>query len=332
MAKDYKQYNYNATYCGGSFASQGCGPTSVADLLEKSPLEIADWMTRNGAATTDGHGTYWDGINRALTAYGADGKMLGSSMDGVINSDIFDRWRNHIQSGYEGVLLMHNVTSSYWTSSGHYIAIVGFKASSEEYLVYDPASVIRTGYHSWSDFVGNICCLYTSNLKWGSASDDTYTFTLVQIKGGDSGNAVLLLQKILYSRGMYSLKSGLDGAFGPKTTSAVKKYQKYINEHGGKLAVDGVCGPSTWSSLLGMNGSVSGANSTFTVKQVESGDNNVYVLLAQELLMAEGLYASTLDKNFGPATYRAVRDAQKKFGITVDGVCGPTTFKKLLKL
>lgn len=330
MAKDYKQYNYNATYCGSSFASQGCGPTSVADLLEISPLTVANWMTANGKATTNGHGTYWDGINSALSAYGAGGKMLGSSMDGKYSSPVFDEWKKTIKGGYMGVLLMHNVTSSFWTTSGHYIAVVAYDEKTDKYLVYDPASVSRTGWHSWSDFEGNICCLYTSTLKWGSGiSDATYTFTVNQLKAGSTGKQVTFLQRILCSRGMYSYKK-IDTSFGPATEKAVREYQKWVSENGGKLVVDGVCGPATWRSLLGMNGTDKGSSVTFTVYQVQLGDKNIYTYLVQEILISYNIYHGALDMSYGPGTYAAVKDFQKKKKLVVDGVAGPSTFKKLI--
>lgn len=320
MATDYKQYNYNASYCGGSFASQGCGPTSVADLLDISPLTVAQWMTNNGYATTDGHGTYWEGISAALTAFGADGKMLnGSSLLGLYNSPYFDSWQSVIRSGYMGVLLMGAGVNSYWTSSGHYIAVV--KYNDGKYLVYDPASVTRTGWHPFSDFAGNIKILYTSGLKWSKAPDTTYSFTVKQIMLGDKGKQVKLLQRLLVSRGMYK---GVDGSYGPATEAAVKKYQKWISEHGGSLAVDGVCGPATWESILGISGSPK------VVKQIQMGDKGIDVYIMQELLNADGFYMGALDKSFGPASRQALIDFQKKKGIAKDGVCGPTSWSKLI--
>lgn len=323
MATDYKQYNYDASYCGGSFAAQGCGPTSVADLIDISPLTVADWMTRNGYATTDGHGTYWGGINAALTAFGAGGKMLGSDLDGQTSGAAFDEWKKHIQSGYMGVLLMHKVTSNYWTNSGHYIAVVAYNKQTDSYLVYDPASTTRTGWHSWKDFAGNICCLYTSTKKWSEGQDTTYSFKVTQILIGSTGKEVTFLQKLLCSRGMYARKS-IDGSFGPKTEKAVKQYQQWISNHGGKLVVDGICGPATWTSILGIEGD------TKTVRQVMIGDKGLDVYLVQEILIAEGLYQGSLDMSFGPATQKAVKDYQKKVGIAVDGIAGPATFRKLI--
>lgn len=323
MSTDYKQYNYSGyTYCNGPFASQACGPCSVADLLDISPLTVAKWMTDNGYST-DKHGTEWEGISAALTAFGAGGKMLATNMDYKTSASVFDEWQCVIQSGYMGVLLMHNCTSNYWTNGGHYIAVVGYKDG--EYLIYDPASSVRTGYHPWSDFVGNVSALYTSTKRWGSgaSSNTTYSFTVTQIKVGSTGKKVTLLQKLLCSRGMYPKKE-IDGSFGPKTEAAVKKYQKWISTHGGKLAVDGICGPATWESILGISGSPK------IVKQVKAGDNSISVFVAQQILTADGYYLGDLDKNFGPATQAAVLAFQKKKKIAQDGVCGPTTWKKLI--
>lgn len=55
---------------------------------------------------------------------------------------------------------------------------------------------------------------------------------------------VLLLQEILKARGLYS--GALDRAFGEQTRKALVAYQKSR-----KLAADGICGPKTWSDLLG---------------------------------------------------------------------------------
>ena len=58
------------------------------------------------------------------------------------------------------------------------------------------------------------------------------------LRKGDQGNSVRELQKLL--------GIAIDGAFGPKTESAVKAYQA---KHG--LLADGLVGPKTWAALLG---------------------------------------------------------------------------------
>lgn len=328
MAADYKQYNYSGyTYSNGPFSQQACGPCAVADIVNISPLTVAQWLTNNGYSTNK-QGTSWYGIAPALTAFGAGGKTLGTEWN--VSAAAIEEFKQSIKDGYEGVLCMGAGTNTYWTSSGHYICVCGYK--NGEYLVHDPASSSRTGWHPWSDFEGNVKCAYTSTKKSGSSVPvDTYTFTLKQIKEGDTGKEVTLLQKLLFSRDLYPYEK-IDGSYGPRTRDAVITYQKWINSHGGSLKVDGVCGPSTWQSIIGIAGTIQGSSVVFTVRQVKPGDKNVFVYLAQELLKANGLYLAKLDMDYGPATETAVREYQRKKGIAVDGICGPTTFRLLIAL
>ena len=72
-----------------------------------------------------------------------------------------------------------------------------------------------------------------------------------QIKRGDKGNSVLLLQEILKSRKQYD--GELDKQFGPKTEQAVIAYQTARLAMGAKLGkADGIVGPKTWEDLLGL--------------------------------------------------------------------------------
>ena len=164
MSRDYKQYDYpNYPYAAETIAVAGCGPTACADLLEVDPTKTADWLTDHGYAYPY-QGTAYAGISACLTAFGADGKMLAQNLDGQSSGKVFTNWKQTIQRGQMGILLMHKVTNNYWTNGGHYIAIVGYR--NGEYLVYDPASTVRTGWHKWADFEYNISALYTSSLKW----------------------------------------------------------------------------------------------------------------------------------------------------------------------
>jgi len=172
-ATDWKQYDFSDyPYAAETIASAGCGPTACADLLNISPIETAAWLTDHGYAYPY-QGTAYEGINACLTAYGADGKMLASGLDYQTSGTVFSQWRKAIQGGVMGVILFHNCVSSYWTNSGHFCAVVSYRDG--QYLVYDPASVVRTGWHPWGDFAGNISALYTSNIKWNdSIAEDCF--------------------------------------------------------------------------------------------------------------------------------------------------------------
>jgi peptidoglycan hydrolase-like protein with peptidoglycan-binding domain len=62
------------------------------------------------------------------------------------------------------------------------------------------------------------------------------------VKKGDSGNAVKAAQRELDAHGY---KLTVDGAFGARTDSAVRSFQK---AH--KLSADGIVGPLTWHALI----------------------------------------------------------------------------------
>ena len=68
------------------------------------------------------------------------------------------------------------------------------------------------------------------------------------LKKGCKGNDVKSLQILLIGYGYSCGTAGVDGDFGNATANAVKAYQNYNS-----LEVDGVCGPKTWSKLLGVS-------------------------------------------------------------------------------
>ena len=63
-----------------------------------------------------------------------------------------------------------------------------------------------------------------------------------QIKRGSVSNYVLIAQDDLNTLGFRT--GGLDGVFGVQTQTAVRNYQASVG-----LAVDGIVGCNTWSSL-----------------------------------------------------------------------------------
>ena len=75
--------------------------------------------------------------------------------------------------------------------------------------------------------------------------EKTVTIEMKVLKKGAKNAQVKTLQRILHAMG-YDLGSNpMDGSFGPKTDTAVRKFQK-----DNKLEVDGSVGEKTWSKLL----------------------------------------------------------------------------------
>lgn len=67
------------------------------------------------------------------------------------------------------------------------------------------------------------------------------------LRKGAKGDEVKALQTLLIGYGYSCGSCGADGSFGPATDNTVRTYQKAMG-----LEVDGVCGPKTWSKLLGV--------------------------------------------------------------------------------
>lgn len=83
-------------------------------------------------------------------------------------------------------------------------------------------------------------------LPWVEYSDkevnNVVNIELSVLQSGSKGEQVKTLQRLLNAFGS---NLSVDGAFGTKTKSALKAYQK-----SNKLEVDGICGIKSWESLL----------------------------------------------------------------------------------
>ena len=67
------------------------------------------------------------------------------------------------------------------------------------------------------------------------------------LKRGIKGYQVRVLQVLLILNGCGVGSSGADGDFGPATDAAVRKFQQAK-----RLEIDGIVGPITWATLLGV--------------------------------------------------------------------------------
>lgn len=79
-----------------------------------------------------------------------------------------------------------------------------------------------------------------------------------------------------------------------------------------------------------------GSNFMYSVAQIKQNDSGNDVYLMQSVLRGRGYKDKegknlVLDGSFGPRSDYAVRQFQSKNGLVVDGICGPNTWKKLLK-
>ena len=97
----------------------------------------------------------------------------------------------------------------------------------------------------------------------------------------------------------------------------VRRLQQECNNQGfSKQTVDGIAGPATLAGCPLIRKGVQG---------------NITKLL-QEKLVSLGYNTNGVDGIFGSGTYSAVREFQKTRGLSVDGIVGQNTWRKLLNL
>ena len=157
---------------------------------------------------------------------------------------------------------------------------------------------------------------------------------------GSKGNDVVLLQTFLAADPALYPEGIVSGYFGPATQRAVKRFQAKYG-----ISQVGHVGPATRAKLnelfAGASPSAPGASAQTPapvasamgrfVKLLIRGTENSDVSMLQELLKADpALYPEGIVSGyFGPATERAVKRFQAKYGISQVGYTGPATRAKL---
>ncbi len=151
------------------------------------------------------------------------------------------------------------------------------------------------------------------------------------LRYGDSGEDVKLIQNRLIA--LNYLSGTASGVFDSTTLTAVRAFQK---AHA--LTVDGVAGTNTYKKLFSDSAipaastptpspsPTPGATPSRTLRYGYTGED---VKLLQNRLIELGYLKGTADGTFGTTTQTAVKAFQKANGLTVDGVAGTNTYKKL---
>jgi len=314
MALDYKQYDGRwalLSYAGGLYQDSGCGPTSCSDVIGILPTEAGNWLTVNGYAS-NGSGTYWEGIPAVLQAYGIGSAQLNyGSLYGVYEHEVFEQFKQCIQSGYCGVLLMGR---GYWSGSGHFICICGYANGC--YQVYDPASAERTGWHAWADFAGTIKVCYTTNSRWGQAPTPEVFNAIgtavcidngVNVRATPNGTIIGQLQA--------GMRFEIDGKVDGTWTHI-------------KVAGIGIC----WIASAYVQTDKPIEGHTFEVSVCQLGTTAYSVGLLQKILKARNMYSGPIDCEYGQGTADAVQKLQVMSTLLNDGICGKDTWDKLLTI
>ena len=133
---------------------------------------------------------------------------------------------------------------------------------------------------------------------WAVINRFTDGMKVSALRKGSSGTQVKYLQRALIGLGF--LDGVADGQYGSKTAEAVRDYQRAYG-----LGVDGNAGKNTMTSL-----------------------KNTVVALQSDLTR-KGYDANGTDGVFGGGTKSAVKAYQRAAGVTVTGIAGSRTMKKL---
>ena len=157
-----------------------------------------------------------------------------------------------------------------------------------------------------------------------------------ELHSGQMGEQVVDLQQRLQKLGMYT--GEITGTYGTATVNAVKKFQE---TH--KLIQDGKAGANTLRLLYLLTDSTTSLTVTVTVSPMPAvtemtadnilvmrkGTKSPEVTRLQNRLKELGYYTGVSDGVYSDAVVTAVKDFQKKSGLTQDGVAGLTTQQAL---
>lgn len=131
---------------------------------------------------------------------------------------------------------------------------------------------------------------------------------------GDRGAAVTQLQ---WQLNRFGARLVQDGIFGGATEKAVRAFQSWQG-----IGVDGVAGPKTFGRLA------SAIPPKYENVLVKQGSTGRVASIVQFGLAVKG-YVVTIDGIFGPKSVKTLKEFQRNNGLSVDGIAGPATFKRL---
>ena len=135
--------------------------------------------------------------------------------------------------------------------------------------------------------------------------------THYQVKEGDEGEDIEILQERLYQLGYLPSDEYITGTFGEKTKEAVIKLQE-VNG----ITADGTVGLQTYNLVY---------SDEVKANMLEYGEKSEVVLAAQKRLFDLGYMTSTPDGTYGEDTSMAIKVFQRNNALVADGYLGPDT-------
>ena len=226
----------------------GCGEVSVANCIiemekyaKQTPKTIQPYCVQ--FAAPNGNGTYFSGIPKMMEHYGMTEVKEHQTMNSL--------WTEMEKGNRVAILLMGSRLGGSkkirWTSSGHFVAAVGYRKKNGKHELYikdsNSASASRNGWLEYTAYLqGDVSRVWSGKLivtqPYYPTTPYTGTLPTGTVKKGSKGNDVKAVQRFL--NWCMNAKLAVDGDCGTNTEAAIKKWQTQY-----KLKVDGIFGSAS---------------------------------------------------------------------------------------
>ncbi|MGV9671569.1 N-acetylmuramoyl-L-alanine amidase [Gordonia sp. NPDC003504] len=154
---------------------------------------------------------------------------------------------------------------------------------------------------------------------------------------GDQGSAVAEIRSILAGQGLMPVTRGRHAADGDGSADEIRGHtfdedidhavRAFQQQRG--LIVDGIVGPATYRALREASYQLGARVLLYRLSSPMVGDD---VATLQGRLQNLGYYTALVDGVFGETTHNAVCLYQSEYGLSADGICGPSTLRSLERL
>ncbi|MFI7677165.1 N-acetylmuramoyl-L-alanine amidase [Actinophytocola sp. NPDC049390] len=147
------------------------------------------------------------------------------------------------------------------------------------------------------------------------------------LRRGDAGPAVAEVRATLSGLGLLPADPSAPpeaAVYDEAVAHAVSTFQQQRG-----LIADGLVGPATYRALKDATYRLGARPLAYLVSSPVSGDD---VMTLQERLLELGYDAGRANGVFGAQTEAALRNFQRDYGLTVDGICGAETVRALRQL
>ena len=312
-----KNYNGSSTY-----SQAACGATACANILYAldstiTPVTTGSYMQKHGYAIRN-QGTAWAGIPACLKAFGAKDVRQVDKM-----ADVFDL----MSKGYVGVFLFRSGTKGgvTWTTSGHYVAVTGYKHKNAKHYIrtFDSGGRRHDGYFAYETTMKNLIvrvwlCKVTPDKVAKPKTKYKGAIPKPTLSKGSTGNNVKDLQRFLnYYHPKWNISVG--GHFKNLTEKCVKSFQ-YTEG----LEPDGIWGSKSEAKAKAYKAKIASATkkttsttktSTTTKKPAKTKITNAQRVIskAKELAWAYGTNKKKYDYKTGNPK-DVCKKAMKKYG------------------